>query len=138
MLAYCRFNSYFTFITMEKHHFSLTCSFYGCFVNEGWALKRWLVICHPRVASKKTKCVYQRYPVIKFMYAEAVVRWCSVKKLYLKISQNCARLFFSCEFCKFSTEHHRTAFSVIFFTEQLPWLLLCIPLKAEAAPGGVL
>ena len=36
---YYRFKSYFAFVTKEKFHFSLTCSFYYCLVKEGWALK---------------------------------------------------------------------------------------------------
>ena len=34
ILVYCRFNNYFIFITKEKLHFSLTSSFYCCFVEE--------------------------------------------------------------------------------------------------------
>ena len=33
------FTSHFAFVTKEKHHFSLICSFYCCLVKEGGALK---------------------------------------------------------------------------------------------------
>ena len=36
---HCGFDRYFTFIAMEKLHFSLTCSFYCCSVKGGWVLK---------------------------------------------------------------------------------------------------
>ena len=39
ILVYYQFNSYFTFMTKEKLHFSLTCSFYCCLEKEGSALK---------------------------------------------------------------------------------------------------
>ena len=39
IVVYCWFNSYFTFIAEAKLHFSLVCSFYCCFVKNGWALK---------------------------------------------------------------------------------------------------
>ena len=39
ILVYCRFNSYFMFITKEKLHLSLTFSFYCCLLKEAWALK---------------------------------------------------------------------------------------------------
>ena len=36
---YCCFNSYFTFITKEKLHFSLICSFFIVASWKSWALK---------------------------------------------------------------------------------------------------
>ena len=39
ILVYCRFNSYFTFISKEKLHFLLTCSFYCYLLKGNWALK---------------------------------------------------------------------------------------------------
>ena len=39
ILLFCQFNSYFTFSRKDKLHFSLTCNFYRCLVNEGWHLK---------------------------------------------------------------------------------------------------
>ena len=38
-LGVCCFNSYFTFITKGKLHFSLIYRFYCCLVKEGWALE---------------------------------------------------------------------------------------------------
>ena len=39
ILFYCQFSSYFTFITKEKVHFSVTCSFCCCLEKEGSVLK---------------------------------------------------------------------------------------------------
>ena len=36
---YCRFNSFFTFITKEKPNFSLISTSYCHLVKKGWALK---------------------------------------------------------------------------------------------------
>ena len=63
ILVYCQFSSYFTFITMQKLHFSVTCSFYYCLEKEGSALKvayqfaiRGLVAYKPAAHKKR---VYQ-------------------------------------------------------------------------------
>ena len=59
-MVYCGFDSYFTFITKEKLHFSLICSFYGFLVKKGRALKvawqfaiRELVAYKPAAYKKK-------------------------------------------------------------------------------------
>ena len=50
---YCRFNSYFAFITKVKLHFSIICSFYCCLEKEGWALKVAYQIAIPGLAAYK-------------------------------------------------------------------------------------
>ena len=60
ILKYCQFSCYLTFITKEKLHFSVTCSFYCCLEKELSALKvafqfaiRGLVVYKPVTYNKK-------------------------------------------------------------------------------------
>ena len=78
--------------------------------------------------------VGEAFWLVAYFDLEAAVQRCSVKKVFLEISQNsqentCARVcnfikketlaqLFSCEFCEISKN--------IFFTEHLWWLLLLI------------
>ena len=73
ILVYCRFNSYFWFVTKEKLHFNLL-FLYLLSVKEGWSLK-----------VDQQFAIWGLVAYKPFMYAAAVARKCSVIKVFLKI-----------------------------------------------------
>ena len=69
-----------------------------------------------------------------FLYAEAVLQRCSVKKVFLEISQDsqentCVRVSFSIKLCHVSLFH--LSQSPFFFIEHLWWLLLSMLFRAN-------
>ena len=103
--------------------------------------KIWLSIQLFFCATGQMLNIFKRAKVFRFAYIEAVVRRCSVKKVFLEISQNsqentCARVSFliklmTCNFIKKETraqvvscEFCRKFLRTPFFVEHFWWLLL--------------